>query len=451
MGHKPEIKDWLFSKAVARWAIALAVVGTIATGAATIYILNRTEQRSKESTPSPSATPAIEAVTALGTLEPAGKVIKLSAPNSLQGAKVDQLLVSEGEQVRAEQAIAILDNRDSLRAAVELAQKQVKIAQANLAKVKAGKQAGTIAAQVATIKRIEEELRGEKDAQQAKINRLQTQLEQTKQAQDATIQAQESTVRRLEAELRNVQEDLTRYQQLVQDGVISQSELESRRLRVETAVERLSEAQANLIEAQANRIQTLSTISTQLEEAIVNRNKTVAVLEAQINEAKAKLDEIKEVRPVDVQQAEAEVERAWADVEKAQKDLESAYVKASEAGKILKIHTRPGEIIDQEKGILHLGQTNQMMVVAEVYESDIAKVHFGQRVAIKSEGKAFAGELRGSVSYIGQQIGKKDVLNTDPAADVDARVVEVEIRLNPEDSKRVKNLTNSKVVVEIYL
>ena len=90
-----------------------------------------------------------------------------------------------------------------------------------------------------------------------------------------------------------------------------------------------------------------------------------------------------------------------------------------------------------------------MMVVAEIYESDIGKVRLGQKAAITSEGGAFAGELKGTVSEIGLKIGKRDVLDTDPAADVDVRVVEVKIILDPESSRRVSGLTYAKVVVKI--
>jgi HlyD family secretion protein len=55
------------------------------------------------------------------------------------------------------------------------------------------------------------------------------------------------------------------------------------------------------------------------------------------------------------------------------------------------------------------------------------------------------------VSHVGLQIGKKDVLDTDPAADTDARVVEVDILLSPEASRRVSGLTNAKVLVDIEL
>jgi HlyD family secretion protein len=475
MGHKPELKDGLLSKPLTRWGISLAVAGAVATGGTALYSVNLANQRPSETSPTPTnqQTPAIESVTALGRLEPDGEVIRLSAPISLQGARVAQVLVSQGDQVRAKQVIAVLDNRERLQAALERARKQVKVAQANLDKVRAGAKTGVIAAQEATVKRLQVEAKGEKEVKQTTINRLETQLTETKQAQDAIVKrleaelrtakaAQDAIVRRLEAELRNVQVDFARYQKLARDGAISASELDSRKVRVETAQERLSEAQATrnqtistlseqLIEAKANRNQTISTLSEQLKEARVNRDKTLAVLDEQIKEANANLEQIKEVRPVDIQQAKAEVESAQSAVEQAEADLELAYVRATVTGKILKINSRAGETVDEEDGIAELGQTDRMLVIAEVYESDISKVRLGQRVSITSENKAFDGELRGSVSKVGLKIGKKDILSTDPAADTDARVVEVNIRLNAEDSKRVAGLTYSKVIVEIFL
>ncbi|HAG83300.1 MAG TPA: ABC transporter permease [Cyanobacteria bacterium UBA12227] len=465
MGHKPDLKDQLLSKSVMRWAIALAVGATLATGVTAIYLLNQVKVQPTQATSSPSETPAIEAVTALGRIEPKEQR-NVSAPMSMQGAsKVDKLLVSKLDRVRANQVIAIMDNRDELEAAVRTAQKNVEVAKTELARVKAGAKAGEIQAQQAKINSLQEELKGEKDARQTTIDRLETQRNQTEQAQaqtikarEAAVQAQNATIKRLEAERDNAQQDLESYLQLANEGVISKSELRSRQLRVQTEEERISEeqsnlsqAEANLSEAEANRIEKLATLSKEIEEARVNRNKTIAVLEAQIQEEKATLDQIKEIRPVDIQKAEAEIERAIAEVEKAQKDLESAYIKTPVAGQILDIYTEAGEAVDQENGIVLLGTTNEMKIVAQVYESDISKVRLGQQVAIQSEGKAFEGELRGTVSEIEQKIGKKDVLDTDPAADVDARVVEVDIRLNPNDSKRIENLTNSQVVVQIYL
>jgi HlyD family secretion protein len=90
-----------------------------------------------------------------------------------------------------------------------------------------------------------------------------------------------------------------------------------------------------------------------------------------------------------------------------------------------------------------------MYVVAEVYETDIGKVHIGQRATIQSA--TIGGTLQGTVVEKGWKIAKKDVLNTDPASDVDARVVEVKISLDPADSQRVAGLTNLQVDVTINL
>ncbi|NEP15035.1 MAG: HlyD family efflux transporter periplasmic adaptor subunit [Symploca sp. SIO2C1] len=447
MGDKPGKQEQIFSKPLERWAktpsavkfaVFIVLTGTLATAIAAVYTLKIVGQRpTAEPLPTPTKTPEIKAVTANGRIEPQGEVTELSPSPSIQGAKVDQLLVSIGDQVGADQVIAVLDNRDRLQAAVERAQKQVKVAKANLAQVEAGAKTGRIGAQEATIKRLEAELIGERDAQQTRITRLETQLREAQIAQDATI-------RRLEAELRTVENDFERFEQLAQQGVISLSELDSRKLQVETAQEQLKEAEAN-------RTQTLETLQEEITEAKVTRSQTEDILEEQINEAKKTLDEVREVRPVDVQQAEAEVESSLAAVAQAEADLALAYVRAPESAKVLAIHAKVGEIVDPEKGIIELGNTEQMMVVAEVDESNISKVRLGQRASMTSEGNAFEGEIRGSVSEIGLQIGKKDILDTDPAAAVDTRVVEVKIRLNSEDSKRVDSLTNSQVIVKISL
>jgi len=438
MGHPPKTKDQLFSKLVMRWALALAVAGAIATGITAIYSINFAQQPTTKPSPPANEPSPIRGVTALGRLEPSGEVIRLSASSaSMQGARVAQLLVAQGDKVRANQVIAVLDNRDRLQSAVESAQKQVIVAQANLAKVRAGAQTRAIGAQEATVARLNAELKGRKETQQAAVDRVQAELQGQTKAQQATID-------RLQAELENAQTEFKRYEQLAKEKVIAQSVLDSRRLTVATAQERLTEAQAN-------RDKTLATLNQQLKEATVTREQNVDVISAQIQEEKATLNQIKEVRPVDIQEAEAKVESAIASVKQAQADLELAYVKAPSVGRILKIHTRAGENVDSKNGIAELGKTDEMMVVAEVYESDISKVRLGQRVTMTSESKAFEGELRGSINQIGLQIGRKDVLSTDPAAATDVRVVEVNVRLNPEDSKRVTGLTYSKVIVEILL
>jgi HlyD family secretion protein len=437
LNQESPLKDQQFLKLLGRGSIALAVVSALTSTILTITSFNGVGKKPPEPTRSHSTTPTVSAVTALGRLEPKGEVIHLSAASSLQGAVlVKQLLVTEGDKVRAGQSIAILDNRDSLLAAWEETKQDVNVTQANLAKIMAGAKAGEISAQNAMIARLQEELRGQIAIQQATLARLLAEMEGEKKTQEAKIV-------RLEAQWRNAKTEFVRYRQLYEQGAIEASKFDSKHLEMETALEQVKEAKAA-------HNQKITTLQQQIQEAKATHNQKVATLQQQIQEAKANLNRIAEVRPVDVQQAQAEVKRALAALKKAQADLDLTYVRAPVSGQILKVHTKQGETISNQ-GIVSLGQTDQMIVVAEVYESDIGQVRLGQRAAITSESNTFAGELPGTVTQIGLQIGKKDILNTDPAADVDARVVEVKISVSPVASRRVANLTYSKVVVKIYL
>ncbi|WP_272819470.1 efflux RND transporter periplasmic adaptor subunit [Scytonema hofmannii] len=118
-------------------------------------------------------------------------------------------------------------------------------------------------------------------------------------------------------------------------------------------------------------------------------------LQQQINEAQATYKQMREIRPTDLQAAQAEVDSAIAALKKAKADLALAYVRSPIAGQILKIYAQPGEIVG-EKGIAAIGQTNQMFVAAEVYETDINRVRSGQRATVTSS--AFADELKGTVT-----------------------------------------------------
>lgn len=148
-------------------------------------------------------------------------------------------------------------------------------------------------------------------------------------------------------------------------------------------------------------------------------------------------------------QAEAKAGRASVEVAKTQVDLrqtmlERANVYAPAAGKILNIVTWPGEAIGP-KGILEFGKTTQMYAIAEVYETDIQQVAVGQKATITTD--VLPGPLAGIVDKIRPLIRKQDVMDTDPAARKDARIIEVEIKLN--DSKQVDNLTNLQVEILI--
>ncbi len=140
---------------------------------------------------------------------------------------------------------------------------------------------------------------------------------------------------------------------------------------------------------------------------------------------------------IDVRVAEAALAAAMSEVALSE-------VRAPIAGEVLEIHARAGERIGPE-GVLELGETDRMVAVAEVYETDVALVEVGQTATISSP--ALGEPLTGRVERVGHKIGRMDVIGTDPIAKTDARVVEVRIAL--DDVERARALTHLQVEVEI--
>ncbi|MBW4517933.1 MAG: ABC exporter membrane fusion protein [Timaviella obliquedivisa GSE-PSE-MK23-08B] len=345
-----------------------------------------------------AAAPTIETVSALGRLEPEGEVIQVFAPTSLEGARVEALKVSHGQQIRKGEVIAVLDTYERRQAALREAQEQLKVAQSRLKQVEAGAKSGEIRAQARVVDRQQVELQTE-------------------------TTAQEATIARLQAELRNAELEDRRYQTLYTEGAVSASLRDGKQLTADTVRQQLNEAQANLSRIQLSR-------------------------QKQIAEAQATLDQIAEVRPVDVNVMRSQVSQAQASVVRVKAELDLATVRSPQDGQVLKIHTRPGELVGTQ-GIISLGQTQRMVAVAEVYELDVSRIREGQSATVISKNNAFSNVLSGKVVEVGLEINKQDVLNTDPAAKFDARVVEVKVRLDESSSRRVAGLTNLSIQVSI--
>lgn len=140
----------------------------------------------------------------------------------------------------------------------------------------------------------------------------------------------------------------------------------------------------------------------------------------------------------------AEIEVAKARLAVAEAEYARAFVKSPYKGRVLKIKAHPGEFIGAE-GLLELGRVDKMYAVAEVYETDIRRVKTGQTATISSS--ALPHDLTGKVELIRNMVLKQDVVGTDPAADKDARIIEVEILL--DDPAPAASLTNLQVEIII--
>lgn len=373
-----------------RWIVvggAAASIGLAVLGFSQVARMQQSQQPQVAANPTPSQ-PVNRDVTALGRIEPAGEVLDISGPN---GDRIEQLLIQEGQLVNTGQALAYLEGYRERLAERDLATTQLAEAKAKLA--------------------------SETSLGQAQIREAETRVRMATDPKSAEILAQQATIAQYQAELAAAQRDLQRLQSLRQEGAISQQSLDDKALVVKSKQQQLNNAQATLAQLQKQR-------STDLENA-----------QAQLQSARANLSR---------SQAQVQVNSVASSLQLANAKLEQKVVRAPRAGQVLKIFTHQGEALGNE-GLLQMGDTRQMYVVAEVYETDIAKVQVGQTATITSA--AFPGSLQGRVEQVGLRIGKNDVLDTDPAANTDVRVVEVRIRLS--NSRQVATLTNLQVNVAI--
>lgn len=153
-----------------------------------------------------------------------------------------------------------------------------------------------------------------------------------------------------------------------------------------------------------------------------------------------------EIVQADIAVAQANLDAARAALASAQLDLDRAYVRAPERGKVLDINVRAGER-PGTAGIIDLGDTSQMTVEAEVYQTMIGRVTIGDPVIVSAD--ALAQDLTGTVTAIGLEIGRQSITSDDPAANTDARVVDVIVTLDAVSSPFAAPFTNLEAVVRI--
>ncbi len=336
------------------------------------------------------------AISSLGRLEPLGEIVSINTPGELRFERVAKLLVKTGDKVYAGQPLVVLEGYERLAAVVAESEQKTQLALAKLAQVKAGAKAGAIAAQRANVEKWQAELEGRQTSQ-------------------------DQIIAELESQLRFTQAEYRRYQFLERQGAESASVLDSKRLEYERSCARLREAQAS---------------KKRLQETIAD----------DIASASSTLNCIAEVRDVDINVAEAEVAQAMAAKKHAETELSLAVIRSPKNATILKVIAKEGECA-AEKGLLEMGNTDQMVAVAEVYQDDAPKVISGAEAELT--GDQIKGTLHGKVIEIGRRVIKQRVFGNDPGANFDERVVEVKVLLDSLSSKEVAALSNAQVRVLI--
>lgn len=178
----------------------------------------------------------------------------------------------------------------------------------------------------------------------------------------------------------------------------------------------------------------------------VKRLKVVQDLELQA--AEASIRALKAKRDAEIQQLSLKSLRRTADAAKLQ--LAKSVLKARRPGKVLKVVGSEGE----SAGPLHaiwVGDTRQMVVAAEVDETQIYRVRKGQIVIIDSPALHSdfddASPITGKVLSVGEIVSHNQLRDTDPDMPTDQRVLPVRILL--VDAARAAGYV--EVQVKVYI
>ncbi|QGJ69915.1 ABC exporter membrane fusion protein, DevB family [Planctomycetales bacterium 10988] len=231
----------------------------------------------------------------------------------------------------------------------------------------------------------------------------------------------------------------------------AEAKLEQAQIMVRTT---LAQLEASLASAKAD-LQTTQTL-LQRRTKLLARN---AISQEEYDEAQLEYDtknlsiseiqaQLERYQPtdqgeaVDILVAKQDVAVARASVVEAQSRLDNAYIRAPLSGEVLDIFVRPGEPMGQDI-LLELGATQVMKARLEVYESDIQRVNMHQEVILTSP--ALTQPLHGRVEWISSLVKRQSVVQADPAANTDARVLEVLVLLKEESTDQARKFVGLQV------
>lgn len=231
-------------------------------------------------------------------------------------------------------------------------------------------------------------------------------LNQTREQVRASIAEAEASLQRSRAAADAARQELERSQSLFTRDVVSQSVLD----------------QAISVQKQADREveRSAATLSRFTSDGIDNQ--------------------------VDVVVAVRNLEASKAEFRRAQSNLAKAHVVAPISGTVLNVHVRPGEKPGLD-GVVDIGNIEEMTVEVEVFQNQIGLIKVGQSAEVVAD--ALSQSLHGVVSKIGFEVGRQTVSADDPAANTDARVVDVIVMLDDASSLLAERFTNLAVVTRI--
>ncbi len=337
--------------------------------------------------------------------------------------KIKEITVREGDQVKAGQVIAILDDEqlrareDQAQAVVTQAEARVRRAQQQISVLQSQREQSQLSVGQAKL-----------DAQ-GRVSQAEAQILQA-QAQVAQVQSQ---VAQTEAQLEQAKTNLlqARYDEEKNHRLFNSGDVSERQYRQAKTV---ADLQANVVRAQQKQVEVargalnvargalsvaragLTTAKANLSNPLIRIAQT-ATIDEQITQAQS-----------DIDSANADAERARAQLREAQTNRNDLNIVAPFDGTVATRSVEPGEIVSPGMPILTLVNFKAVYLRAFVPESEIGRVRIGQMARV--------------------------YLDSNPNQPVEAEVVRIdpEAMFTPENTyfrnERVKQVVGVKLIIK---
>ncbi len=406
-----------------RWLVGLLVLCLVGGGSYLAYsqvtVQQSREVRSRERTAPVEKLTLPITIAANGTVQPE-RSVNVSPKTS---GILKSLLVKEGERVAERQVLAYMDD-SNLQGQLTQASGQLESAEANLQKLLNGNRPEDIAAARAQLAEQEAQLQkllnGNRPediaAARAQLAEQEAQLQKLLNGnRPEEIGQAEARLRDAEYALRQAEDDLQSNQALFAAGAISQQSLNASRTGRDRAQSQVQQAEQALALVKSG---TRSEEIAAARATVKQRQEAVALLEAgtrpeEIAAARAMVKQRQEAvalleagaRPEEIAAARAQVTAAKGSVQSIQALIEDAVIRAPFSGIVARKYADPGSFVTPttagssvssatSSSILALASANQ--IVANVAETNIARIRIGQEVSIQADAypdKTFAGRV----------------------------------------------------------
>ena len=302
-------------------------------------------------------------------------------------ATVQQVLVKDGDYVKAGQPLIILENQDL---SLNLQQAQAKL---QAAKAQVLSASDTVQLTSQTHGTQVQQSQAQLAVSQSMIKAAQANINQAQSA----IAVNRAKVAQAQTEVDKTQADYRRYTSLYQSGAVSAQQAETAKAAYENDRANLAATNQIVEQSQAE----MSNAEAQLQKAVA---------EAEVSKGQAAQTDVAEQNVV-VQQdqkqvAQAQVAQANVEVALAQKQLEYTVIKAPTSGYVGKLTAQVGQKVQSGQALMAVVplQTEELYIEANFKETSLQNLRLGESAEIEVD--AYPGEVfRATVEGISPATG----------------------------------------------